>query len=114
MEGLRANSFPDSHLPLVTTTCPPLSVKDHSYSPSGANGRSPDAVADLRSRKFGILYLDALQICSANREIREVQTREVSTQQPQQCNQIRRSIALRGVGLFTQLIEQAKQLPLHF
>src|SRR5436853_6237624 len=101
--------FPDAHFPLQAARCPPASIRAYGHGPSGINCLGKDGVANLCSDQQRIAYLNALQICPPNVEMGEIQTVQVSTLQPQQGHQVRRSIPLRIAILLAQLAEQTEQ-----
>src|SRR2546428_5913725 len=66
--------LPDAHLPTLTGGRPVLPVAADIHRPDGIVGLGKDGVMDQRSGERCILHLDALQIHSAKREIRQIET----------------------------------------
>src|SRR5215207_9491369 len=100
---------PYPHLPASTARSPVLSALTYGYRPDSIEGGSPDCLTQDSSRKQRIMHLDPLQKRSANGELRQIQEAQVSTQLAQQCQHVRRSVALGVMCPCALLVQQREQ-----
>jgi hypothetical protein len=83
MQGWGSDSSPHAHHPLHAACRPQRPILADGYIPDSTDSLGQDSITDQRPGKRGPLHLDTLQICRSYVEVRELQSVQVPTLEPQ-------------------------------
>src|SRR5690349_18741608 len=105
-----ASFLPDTHFSSPAAHGPVLTRAAGSYRPEGIEALGQNALFDLCPSQISVLHLDALQIGSANGELRDIQATQVPPQGFEQGDHVGWTIALGNRILQPEPLQQMQQV----